>query len=83
MSMNLCFYTKTGKEHVEFPYQTSTKLTRKVLAEKSIEKKLDLIKEDLIDKYDMEDRIEKDLFNERISEIEDLLRDDNLELTMI
>jgi len=46
-------------------------------------KKLDLIKEDLLDRYDMEDKIEKELFNERINETRDLLRDENLELTMI
>ena len=31
MSMNLVFFTKQGNHHVEFPYQTSTKITYEVL----------------------------------------------------
>jgi hypothetical protein len=56
MSMNLCFDV-VGGGHVEFPYQTSTKLTYAVLEAKTTDERLQLILNDLTsrdyDGYDL------------------------------
>ena len=44
MSMNLAFKTPNG-ENINFPFQTPTKLTKEVMAEPEVTKKLLLIKE--------------------------------------
>ena len=83
MSMNLCFNVKKCKTcghfgHVEFPFQTSTYLTYAVLALKTIEERLALIRLTITNYgWDKED-IEK-----YMCEIEALMTSPTLELGMI
>lgn len=48
MSMNLVFQTQDGY-FVEFPFQTPTNLTKSVLGERDIEKRIILVREYMIE----------------------------------
>jgi len=79
VSMNLIFTVKDCSiASVEFPFQTPTDLTYCVLNAKSMEEKLELIKNCLIQWDTEEQRI-----NEILAEVESLLLNDKLELSMI
>lgn len=79
MSMNLIFTIKDCPiSSVEFPFQTPTDLTYDVLNAKSMEEKLELIKNCLI-QWDTEEQ----MINEILEEVESLLLNDKLELSMI
>ena len=45
MSLNLCFSTIPGGHHVEFPFQTPTELTHKVLKLKTNEERVQAIEQ--------------------------------------
>lgn len=78
MSLNLCFKVKGGVGFVEFPYQTSTKLTKKVLNTKGDYERLLLIKKDLEDINFITEHKQTIL-----EEVEALFKNNNLELTYI
>lgn len=81
--MNLAFKTKVGNHIVDFPYQTSTNLTMEVLSHDFIDKRIELIKENLLLSFDINDVDEKEWFDDKCKEISDMLNDDTLELIMI
>jgi hypothetical protein len=73
--MNLCFLTKTKrKQHVEFPYQTSTNITYDVLNAKTIKERFEILKKDM-------ESFEADQY--LIDDVYEMLNDNELELTMI
>ena len=80
MSMNLIFKHKPSKNLVEFPYQTSTKLSYTVLKEPSRVKRFLLIITDLQNTCDEK---EIDMFWNRVQEIGMYLFDENYELEII
>jgi len=58
MSMNLIFVTVQGNHIIEFPYQTSTKISKKVMAESTVEDRVQIITDDIdsmINKHDVDD----------------------------
>jgi hypothetical protein len=69
------FKVKGSTAYVEFPYQTPTTLTYAVIGEKDVEKRIQLIKDDL------NKCINKDANKWIIKQCETLMRDDKLELT--
>jgi len=79
MSMNLVFITVPGNYMVEFPYQTSTDVTRAVLKAATIEDKLDILRKDIQSFSDGDIEWESDI----LSEIESGLRDKTLKLIEI
>jgi hypothetical protein len=76
--MNLVFRTVQGDHKVAFPLQTPTDLTYAVLAEPSIEKQLSLIEQWILEFEWTDEEID-----ERMLEIEDLMRDPTLKLEMV
>ena len=74
MSMNLCFTTKVGSHHIDFPYQTSTDTTYDVLALKTNEERLEYLYKD-IDRFNGGSRLK--------AEIREMILDDTLELDII
>lgn len=74
MSMNLCFTTKEGNHHIEFPYQTSTDVTYDVLALKTNEERLKYLYKD-IDRFNGGASLK--------SEVKAMLYDKTLELCLI
>ena len=85
MSMNLCFDTKIGNHHVEFPYQTSTKLTHAVLKEKDLEKQIQLVEDDIKTMYDPKtiDHDDLEYYNNMFLECKEYMRDKTLEISII
>ena len=77
MSMNLIFETKDGHV-VDFPFQTPTELTYKVLNEESQELRIKLVKGQ-IDRWDLDEGYRDALY----SEVEKLMTDPTLTLSMI
>ena len=76
MSMNLCFDVKGGSGIVDFPFQTPTNLTFKVLKASTKEDRLLILKEQMLvwewSKEDVENTL---------TEIEALFNNPNLELS--
>lgn len=59
MSMNLAFVTVQGNHIIEFPYQTSTEISKKVMAESTVEDRMQIITADvysMINEYDVDDQ---------------------------
>jgi hypothetical protein len=79
MSMNLVFITVPGNYMVEFPYQTSTNVTRAVLKATTIEDKLDILRKDIQSFSDGDTEWESDI----LFDIESSLRDETLDLIEI
>jgi hypothetical protein len=77
MSMNLVFAVKEGGM-IDFPFQTSTKLTLAVMAEPDNKKRLDIIRDDCNKcGWDQED------INKHMKTIKTLMNNPNLTLTYI
>jgi hypothetical protein len=78
MSMNLFFKVKGGSGKVDFPFQTSTDLTYAVLKAKGREEQIKLLSDEMsLWGWGLAD------INEMLAEIEALMDDPNLELTLI
>jgi len=77
MSLNLIF-TINNKAVIDFPFQTTTSLTKKVLEESDKEKQLEIIKNEL-KSWNWDD---KDI-EDTIRDVKDLLYDPDLKLTLI
>ena len=79
MSMNLVFKYKLDKRRfVEFPFQTTSECTRQVLAEKSSEQRLSILK-----KFMQSYGWPKSLVRKYLLEIKENMEDETLELTYI
>ncbi len=83
MSMNIVVRTVNDRAFIEFPYQTSTELTYKVMNEPDKSKQLQLFIDDLKDRYDMRDRYEAEMFWDRISQIGEYIFNDKYQLEII
>lgn len=81
--MNLCFKVREGGYFIEFPYQTSTDVSRRVLAESIPSKRLYIIKEDLLAQIDEYDSDDVAWYNELVNEVQRMLNDKRLELIII
>lgn len=79
MSMNLVFYK--GKQHLGFPFQTPTSLTYEVLAKKTADERLALIKEYLMTTCNSGHPDDVDRLTKMIKQIDRNLRNPALELT--
>lgn len=79
MSMNLIFQTKNGEHFEEFPFQTPTNMTYAVLAEKTKEKQLDIIKSYTFSLFNDDTEFAEMV----LEEIQVLMNDDKLELSLI
>ena len=77
MSLNLCFKTVCCNRFVDFPFQTSTKLTLKVMEEKDKEIQLALISHE-VDKWD----IDADYKQKIISDVKKMLNDNSVQLVL-
>lgn len=80
MSMNLCFNTKAGNHFIDFPYQTPTTLTDAVLAAKTLEEKIELIRQNLNSHRTPGNTVDID---ELFKKCEAMMRDTSLELDYI
>ena len=78
MSMNLIFDVKGGAGMVDFPFQTSTDLTYAVLKEPDNDKRLALIRKEL-----KQNTYTKKEIAEMIERIKALMKNPNLELTLM
>lgn len=76
MSMNLHFCTKSGGFCIDFPFQTPTKLTLSVMAEKDNTKRLKLIREHLVTSGWEQDNIDSVM-----TEVEIMVNNPNVELS--
>jgi hypothetical protein len=77
MSTNLCFDVKGGGM-VDFPFQTTTELTYAVLKEQDHDKRLALIRKEL-----EKNKYNKKEIKDTLTEIEALMKNPNLELSLI
>ena len=76
MSMNLCFYTKTKRpRHIDFPFQTPTEWTYEIYNEKRAEYRCAILR----GKMHTTPWLDEGL----VKECEDMLRDEELELSYI
>jgi len=83
MSMNLAFITVQGNHIIEFPYQTSTKISKKVMAESTVEDRMQIITDDIysmINEHDIDDR---EWANGLVEAIKKNLKDQTLKLDMM
>lgn len=83
MSMNLAFVTIQGNHIIEFPYQTTTKISKKVMAESTVEDRMKIIADDvysMIDVYDVDDR---EWANRLLETVKKNLEDQTLRLDMV
>jgi hypothetical protein len=83
MSMSLAFKVREGGYLIEFPYQTSTDVSRKVLKEPIPSKRLHIIKEDLLAQIDEYDGDDVAWYNEIVNEVQGMLNDKKLKLIII
>ncbi len=81
MSMNLCFTTKIGVHHVDFPFQTSTDLTYAVLKAKDEEARMKLIKDEVMNF--VAGGLDKEHGDDIIERVRELMRDKSLVLSLI
>ena len=70
MSSNLVFKTKKGNHFIEFPYQTTTKVTKEVLSLKTVDDRMIVIKKDLNPDFDS--------YTETISDIRSMMEDETI-----
>lgn len=83
MSMNLAFITVQGNHIIEFPYQTSTEISKKVMAASTAEDRMHIITDNvysMIDEYDVDNQR---WANNLLNLVESNLRDQTLELIMV
>lgn len=83
MSMNLAFVTIQGNHIMEFPYQTSTEISKKVMAESTVEDRMQIITDDIysmINEHDVDDQRWADKLIETIRKS---LEDQTLRLDMM
>jgi len=78
MSMNLCFDVKGSSAVVDFPFQTPTDLTYKVLEAKSNEERIEIIEKQLVE-WEWED----EEINRIMDQIKALFSCDTLEISLI
>lgn len=84
MSMNLTFITTQGNHFVEFPYQTTTDITKAVLKATTKEKQLAILKDDLwlfVNDKDNPEQVE--FWAETCKDIKMMLYNPTLRLTEI
>lgn len=83
MSMNLAFRTRKGRYPVEFPFQTATDLTYKVLGWNSTREDTPCIDEQIKMIFNTIDswKWDEDITNQWKENVLDLMTDPNLELT--
>jgi len=83
MSMNLIFVTIQGNHIIEFPYQTSSKISKEVMAESTIKGRMQIIADDIysmINEYDVDDQR---WANRLLETVEKNLKDQTLKLDMM
>jgi hypothetical protein len=79
MSLNLCFSTKCGHGHVEFPFQTRTDLTLGVLNSANNDERLALIEAE-VRSWEWAD---EEYITSTMADVRALLASPDLELCMI
>ena len=78
MSMNLAFYVQGGGGYVDFPFQTPTEMSYEVLAEKTLEGRLKIVRREL-----KAWGVDEDLIEEYLEQIDQYLKNPNLTLTVV
>ena len=82
MSMNLAFITVQGNHIIEFPYQTSTKISKKVMAESTVEDRMQIITDNIYSMINENDVDDQRWANNLLDTVENNLKDQTLELIM-
>lgn len=83
MSMNLIFVTIQGNHIIEFPYQTSTEISKKVMAESIVENRMQIITDDVYSMINEHDVDDQEWANNLFEAVEKNFRDQTLRLDMM
>lgn len=83
MSMNLIFVTVQGNHIIEFPYQTSTKVSKRVMAESIVEDRMQIITDDVYSMINEHDVDDQRWANNLLEMVDKNLRDQTLRLDMM